>query len=133
MKKPDRTEVECLWSRVASGLVSREEAHEYSKVWVESSDPEQEMFEDRMVYSALLYLHGFDLVYVDPDRKNLSHHRPPGEYAKSLDEVTRELLLWRSQCVEYDIHPNAWLAKRIALAEAVAAKEGGRRKGLGGR
>jgi hypothetical protein len=117
---PDRSIIERAWVAVADGSLARETVHEWTVPWVEvDATPSL----DLMVGLAMTSLHGYDLAVRDPTRPTLLGHGAPGAYLRTLGEVQTELDSWRAECVTYDLDPEAWRARRMAVARAAIAEE----------
>jgi hypothetical protein len=116
---PDRAEVEAKWEAVIDGRLTREEVHDWAEPFVldERSD-------DMMVLTALQQLHGFDLTGDrSGDPFKVTHHGPPGQYIRSIEEVAAQLTKWRNRCVEYDADPASYLQRARDAAVRRIAEE----------
>jgi hypothetical protein len=90
---PDREDVEQQWVRLIRGEITREEAHAWAKVWVEDRN---EQVVDWLVESALQRLHGFDMVYTDPEHKKV-RHGGPGNYVHDATWISESFERWKTQ------------------------------------
>jgi hypothetical protein len=61
---------------------------------------------DLMAMTAIQYLHGrHDLPL---ERSPTDRARPPGQCARSLDEIPAEVERWLQDCRDYDADPGEW-------------------------
>ncbi|MDN3243041.1 hypothetical protein [Glycomyces tritici] len=92
MTPPTKAEVEHQWGNLIRGVITREQAHAWAKPWVE------ECFEqvDPIVENALQSLHGFDLVYTDPDRTWIAHGGP-GDYVHDSAWIRESFERWQTR------------------------------------
>jgi len=104
---PDRNEVELVWTELAEGKRSRDDAHSWSKPWVEEFD---DRIDDPMVLSAVQTLHGFTIL------KKGESGAQSDEFIHSDEDVVRELKAWQLECLEHDRDPEAWIAARYEAA-----------------
>lgn len=105
---PTREDVTSVWTRIVSGEISRESAHEWAAEWVERSGLKSS---DPMVRRALTSIHGFDSAS-ESGSPHLVHHGPPGDYLRSLETIRDELAQWVFNCKAYDSDPQ-WLERRV--------------------
>lgn len=96
MAVPDRDDVSERWVKLIRREVTREEIHAWAKPWVEERSAE---ITDPMVRLALMNLHGFDMVYVEPGA-NILRHGGPGKYAHSESALEEAFDRWRLKCRE---------------------------------
>ncbi|THV40802.1 hypothetical protein [Glycomyces buryatensis] len=94
MDIPNREEVAAQWNRVINREITREEAHVWAKPWVEERDDE---IADPMVRSALLRLHGFDMIYVDDERR-VVRHGGDGPYVHASASIAAAFGQWKAKC-----------------------------------
>lgn len=95
MDVPSRDDVADLWERLVRGEISREQVHEWAKPWVEERDDE---VSDALVRTALLRLHGFDMIFVDENRKVVRHGgQGSGSYVHSAQAIADAFDQWVSK------------------------------------
>ncbi|MCD0446395.1 hypothetical protein LO763_22525 [Glycomyces sp. A-F 0318] len=92
MKPPMRAEVERQWVDLIRGEITREQAHAWAKPWVE------EFFEqvDPTIENVLQSLHGFDMVYTDPERTWIAHGGP-GVYVHDAAWIRESFERWKTR------------------------------------
>lgn len=90
---PDRDAVAGQWRRVIAGETTREEAHAWARPWVEERDGE---VDDPVVRSALLHLHGVDLVRAEPGGTSL-RHGGRGTYVHSAEALQEAFDRWQAK------------------------------------
>ncbi|MFN8167525.1 MAG: hypothetical protein U0S36_01930 [Candidatus Nanopelagicales bacterium] len=116
---PDRAQIDAVWSRVADGTLSREEAHAWAEPFVLADTPS----EDVMVMSGLQSIHGLDMTERSEDG-TLIGHGPPGPYVRTLEEVRDVLDNWRARCLEWDADPVAAQARNTARTREYLQQHG---------
>jgi hypothetical protein len=95
--------VDAVWSAVAEGRMSREDAHDWAEPLMFAEAPSQ----DVMVMSGIQHIHGLDMSYRSDDGRIVSHG-PPGAYMRTLAEVRADLDHWRDRCREFDADPEGF-------------------------
>ena len=75
-----------------------------------------------LVESALQSLHGFDLVTVAPGHLR---HGEPGEYLRSIEDVSDELDRWLAKCRDFDDDPRGYLQRQWERARSAARERRG--------
>lgn len=114
-----RTTVGAVWQAVLDGTVSRDEAHRWAARWIEADDPE---VPDRMVWSALQRLHGFDLVWTDVARTTVRHGGSEA-YVHSAGDIRQAFATWQDDCRGYDADPVGYVQRKKAAARAAAQRD----------
>ncbi|WP_157527832.1 hypothetical protein [Nocardia sp. NRRL S-836] len=114
-----RTTVADVWQAVLDGTVSREDAHAWAARWVEADDVE---VPDRMVWTALQRVHGFDLVWTDVARTTVRHGGSQA-YVHSLGDLRQALVTWQDDCRSYDADPAGHLRRKMQAARAAAQRD----------
>ncbi len=114
-----RTTVADVWRAVLDGTISREDAHGWAARWVEADDPE---ISDRMVWSALQRVHGFDLVWTDVARTTVRHGGSQA-YVHSLGDIRQALATWLDNCASHDADPVGYARRMKAAARAAAQRD----------
>lgn len=108
---PTREQLLAVWEGVALSAVSRADAHNWSRRWVEGSTSPS----DPLISIGLTYVHGIDLV--EPaDGSGKVRHGGPGGYSKTPADIRSDIEYWLASCAEYDIDPIGWMANRMARA-----------------
>lgn len=94
MSVPDRDAVADRWLKLIRGELTREEVHAWAKPWVEYRFGE---ITDPLVTSGLTYLHGFDMVFVEPG-VGVVRHGGPGRYVHSGRDISDAFDRWKAKC-----------------------------------
>ncbi|WP_439663161.1 hypothetical protein ACSHWB_18000 [Lentzea sp. HUAS TT2] len=102
-----RETVEQVWRAVLDGTLGRADAHRWAARWVEADDPR---VDDPMVWSALVRLHGVDLVRPDAAR-SVIQHGGSGVEVHTAEAIAAALATWRAACVDHDADPAAHLRR----------------------
>ncbi|MDX8143346.1 hypothetical protein SK854_14555 [Lentzea sp. BCCO 10_0061] len=89
-----RETVELVWQAVLDGTLNRAAAHRWAARWVEADDPR---VDDPMVWSALVRVHGFGLVWTDSARTTV-RHGGAGVEVHSSSAIEEALATWRAAC-----------------------------------
>jgi hypothetical protein len=104
---PDRAAIERMWESLVSCNVTRAEAREWARQWVEERDEE---IADPMSRKALQHLHGFGLRR-DSSGGMLVSGSFDGEYLHPACDIEAALTRWRDACAEYDRDPPGYIAR----------------------
>jgi hypothetical protein len=113
-----RDAVTQMWRSVLDGAASRADAHAWASQWIEADDPD---VRDPMVWSALQRLHGFDLVWTNPEHSAV-RHGGSGDFVHSPQAIRSAFAAWQADCVSYDADP-AEFVRRKKEAARLAANE----------
>jgi hypothetical protein len=101
-----RNDIEFIWKALIEGRLTREEVHAWAfPMWT------NEDFADGFVLSALQQLDGFDLTE-SPDKKGFVRHGPPGDYIRSMDDVSRQFNEWLQRCAEFEADPETYRRRK---------------------
>ena len=87
-----REQVDGQWQRLIEGAVSREVVFDWARPWVEGKI-EADPADDKMALIGLQYLHGYSVL-----RSGTSEDG----FARSTEEMRRDLLWWRERCEQVD-------------------------------
>lgn len=98
--------------------------HEWAATWVEHRDDE---ITDPLVRTGLLHLHGFDMCYVDEDRRRVGHG-PGASRVHSDRHIASTLERWLADCSDHDADPIAFMTAARTRARAAAEAEASRRR-----
>jgi hypothetical protein len=90
---PTRSDIAEKWRELIEGQLSRQAVHEWAAPWVEEWD---HLVEDMGVRQGLLYLHGFDLIYVAQER-NIVRHGGVGRHVHDMQHIISKFDEWRSR------------------------------------
>jgi hypothetical protein len=104
---PDRVAIERMWESLISCSVTRAEAREWARPWVEERDEE---IADPMSRKALQHLHGFGLRR-ESSGGTLVSESFDGEYLHEARDIGATLIRWRDACAEYDRDPRGYIAR----------------------
>lgn len=114
-----RTTVAEVWQAVLDGTISREDAHAWAARWVEADDAE---ITDRMVFTALQRVHGFDMVWTDAARTTI-RHGGSGVPVHSLGDIRQAFVSWQDDCRSYDADPVGHLQRKRQAARAASRQD----------
>jgi hypothetical protein len=116
-ERATRDTVAEMWRAVLDGTVSRADAHRWASQWVEGDDPD---VSDPMVWSALQRLHGFDLVWTDPERTKVRHGGSDA-HVHTMPDIREAFATWRAACARYDADPAEYVRRVKEAARSAGA------------
>ncbi|QKW53171.1 hypothetical protein [Streptomyces buecherae] len=119
-REPTREDVVACWVGLVEGRVRRDQAHAWAARWVEA---EEAHIRDPLVRSALLRLHGFDMICVNA-QGNVMRHGGQGEFVYSITEIASALEQWRQDCAVFDSDPAGFPEREREAARAYRRHQG---------